>query len=393
MHIKYTCHFLVFGYLLLGINNKIFSSEYKWGSNVRYRWKTDTSDEVIKNELSSYSEMRARINLQISGENVSAYFSLQDSRIFGETASNSGITNSTISPSFYQAFFRTKFLGSDIQLGRFELAFGNQRIIAKNNWNNYGRSFDGLLIRNEGKFGTSHTFYLPIIENYSTEHKDSKDNVLEGVYYTIPLKFLSEKSTIEPYVITYQDNSSDLSYYMLGLRADLEKKLFLLECEAALQNNDKKSITAALASLNMGYNFKNIPLINSIILGVDYISGDDTTTTDKMEGFSKYFGARHKHHGYYDYSAHKKFFGHEHTGLLEYNLKGKFNLGKRSKILFTFHDFNSHIGNVKYGQEIDIIIKSKINDEISSELGCALYMPHQMNETLTFYYFMLTANL
>ena len=224
------------------------------------------------------------------------------------------------SPSFYQAFFRTKFLGSDIQLGRFELAFGNQRIIAKNNWNNYGRSFDGLLIRNEGKFGTSHTFYLPIIENYSTEHKDSKDNVLEGVYYTIPLKFLSEKSTIEPYVITYQDNSSDLSYYMLGLRTDLEKNLFLLECEAALQNNDKKSITAALASLNIGYNFKNIPLINSIILGADYISGDDTTTTDKMEGFSKYFGARHKHHGYYDYSAHKKFFGHDHTVLLEYNL-------------------------------------------------------------------------
>ena len=342
--------------------------------------------------MSSYSEMRSRINLQINGQNVSAYFSLQDSRIFGESASNSGITNNTMSPSFYQAFFRTKFLGSDIQLGRFELPFGNQRIIANNNWNNYGRSFDGLLIRNEGKFGISHTFYLPIIENYSTEYKDSKDNELNGVYYTIPLKFLSEKSTIEPYVITYQDNSSDLSYNMLGLRADLEKNLFLLECEAALQNNEK-SISASLASLNMGYNFKNIPLINSIILGADYISGDDTTTTDKMEGFSKYFGARHKHHGYYDYSAHKKFFGHEHTGLLEYNLKGKFNLGKHSKVLFTFHDFNSHVGNVKYGQEIDIIIKSKINDEISSELGCALYMPHQMNKTLTFYYFMFTAEL
>ena len=60
--------------------------------------------------------------------------------------------------------------------------------------------------------------------------------------------------------------------------------------------------------------------LKSAFFGLDQISGDDTST-DTGEGFSKEFGARHKHHGYYDYTSHKKYFGHHHEGLKEINFK------------------------------------------------------------------------
>ena len=117
----------------------------------------------------------------------------------------------------------------------------------------------------------------------------------------------------------------------------------------ALQNSS--SISADLLSVNLGFRFKKIDWFNSLTLGTDQVSGDDLGT-EKMEGFSKYFGARHKHHGYYDYKMHKKYFGHNHEGLKEYNLKGKFNFFKNPNLLIAYHDFSSNIDNIKYGQEL-----------------------------------------
>ena len=71
---------------------------------------------------------------------------------------------------------------------------------------------------------------------------------------------------------------------------------------------------------------KKYKFFNNITVGFEQVSGDDTTTLDKEEGFSKYFGARHKHHGFYDYKEHKKYFGHLHDGLNEINIKTNFKL-------------------------------------------------------------------
>ena len=60
--------------------------------------------------------------------------------------------------------------------------------------------------------------------------------------------------------------------------------------------------------------------------------------------------------------------GHSHEGLKEYNLKGKFNFFKNTNLLIAYHDFSSNIGNIKYGQELDIIFKRKLVEEVSSEL-------------------------
>ena len=69
----------------------------------------------------------------------------------GNVENNPGVTATTASPFLHQAYFtfsnlKIPFFDYDfVKVGRFELALGNQRLIAKNNWNNIGRSFEGFL--------------------------------------------------------------------------------------------------------------------------------------------------------------------------------------------------------------------------------------------------------
>ena len=128
------------------------------------------------------------------------------------------------------------------------------------------------------------------------------------------------------------------------------------------------------------------------MLGTDRVSGDEIGS-EKQEGFSKYFGARHKHHGYYDYKFHKKFFGHDHEGLQEINLKSNINFFWKTNVLIAIHNFNNGKGNVHFGNELDVVFKNKFENGVSSEVGLVFYNSSIDEEILPFYYFMITIDM
>ena len=378
------------GMVVFFLTESSFCTDYNWYANLRYRLKTDTSNDVNEKSSSSFSEMRSRIGLDVLGENAAGHFVLQDSRIIGAPGNSAGVTGNTIGSTLHQVYLTYKTDRRTFQVGRFELALGNQRIIAKNNWNNTGRSFEGVLVKRKTRIGERLLFSLPVVESYVTEHDDSKDHVLNGMYWNINLPGIGEDSKVEPYIMNYQQVQDNGSYNMFGCRADLERNSILFEGEFAMQSS--RHIKASLLSLNLGYKTDQFDWIKSLTAGLDIVSGDDSKT-DELEGFSKYFGARHKHHGYYDYSSHKKYFGHAHEGLQELNLKGKFNFLASSNLLVAIHSFSSHDGKTEYGNELDLIIKRKVSDELSSEFGFVFYDPEVGNDLLTFMYVMFTANL
>ena len=394
MKIKY--NILSLGIFLKSILfiDTILCTDYSWYSNFRYRLKNDTSEDVIKNTISSSSELRTRLGLKIIKNNAMGHFVLQDSRTLGEPKNNSGITRETLPVFFHQAYFNLKLNKYNLTIGRFELAFGNQRIIAKNNWNNVGRSFEGVLLKGHYEILDLyyHAFSLPLHEQISNYHDNSKDNWLSGLYLS---KYFTtnpgNKLSTEAYYMFSQDSTEKYSYNMFGSRMEMNWNTLLVESEFAFQLND--SIKANLFSINFGFQPKKHQFFNSITVGFEQVSGNDTTTLDKEEGFSKYFGARHKHHGFYDYKEHKKYFGHLHDGLNEINVKTNMDILKRTNLLIALHNFRSAVKNIHYGNEMDFIFKTKHNDEFSSEIGSVFYFPDQGNEkTLPFFYLMITAN-
>ena len=372
--------------------NLAYGVDINWSANIRYRLKTDTSEDVNEGVFSSFSETRSRLGLNLVGTKVSGHFIIQDSRIVGAPENSSGITSFTPGVFFYQAYFK---LGTDtryLKFGRFELAFGNQRILAKNNWNNIGRSFEGVLYHTKTPFlkGDVALFSLQIVESYEEEHNDEKDDMLNGVYFRVPLSSMGDKSALEPYALHYQDNDPKQSYNLYGSRLNIERNSFMLEAEVGIQNSS--SISANMLSINLGYKPKKEGWFKNIILGTDRVSGDDIGS-EKQEGFSKYFGARHKHHGYYDYKFHKKFFGHDHGGLQEINLKSNINFFWKTNVLIAIHNFNNGKGNVHFGNELDVVFKNKFENGVSSEVGLVFYNSSIDEEILPFYYFMITIDM
>ena len=383
-------YFLTFNLMIFPCFEDVLCVDYNLTADLRYRLKTDTSEDIEKDAFSSLSEMRSRIGINLFTENVSGHFILQDSRMLGDLDNSSGVTGSTAKTFFHQTYFIYKNKNQSFKFGRFELALGNQRIIAKNNWNNIGRSFEGILFKRENRFGERLLFYFPIVESIETEHDDRKDNILSGLYWKVNLSIFNEKSILEPYIINLQHQEESLSYSMYGLRTGLNTKLISIESELTLQSGS--SISSYLASFNLGYKPKNLEWFKNITIGTELISGDDSKT-NKLEGFSKYFGARHKHHGYYDYKMHKKYFGHNHDGLMEFNLKGNFNLFEKNNLLIAIHNFNNYDNSIQYGNELDIVLKRSINKNLSSELGIIFYQPEIENKTLNFFYFMMTTTI
>ena len=384
------------------------SQEYNWSANLRFRARTDKASSIDWQKTSAtITETRSRLGLDILGEYASAKFILQDSRYLGNSENNPGVTAVTASPFLHQAFFtfsnlKIPFFDYDfVKIGRFELALGNQRLIAKNNWNNIGRSFEGFLGKDNFLSGELLLMHLFINETMNESHDDKKDGVIDGVYWTKTIPFLEQNSVYDVYFLNFRNMNfiesynSLVSYNNIGLRFNGQKDNFILESELTLQTSSgtssKNDVSASLFSFNLGYKPDGIGLLNSVFLGLDRISGDDSST-ETAEGFSKEFGARHKHHGFYDYELHKKYFGHSHDGLNEINIKANIDILKRTSLLVALHNFRSAVKDNHYGSEVNFIFKTNHNDEVASEIGSVFYFPDQGDEkTLPFFYLMITA--
>ena len=218
--------------------------------------RTDKASSIDWQKTSAtITETRSRLGLDILGEYASAKFILQDSRYLGNSENNPGVTAVTASPFLHQAFFtfsnlKIPFFDYDfVKIGRFELALGNQRLIAKNNWNNLGRSFEGFLGQDRFLSGELLLMHLFINETMNESNNDQNDVVIDGVYWTktIPF-FLEQKSVCDLYFLNFRNmdfletDNSLASYNNIGLRLNGQiNNFFHLESELALQTSSGTS--------------------------------------------------------------------------------------------------------------------------------------------------------
>lgn len=365
------------------------SSDFNWFGNLRYRILQDKETNSIGN-VSSSSEMRSRLGLIFNKKNISASFVLQDSKTIGGLSNFSGVTSPPPGPFLYEVYFKANNSKELLQFGRFEMALGNQRILSKNNWNNVGRTFEGVLLTEKRyKHAEIKVFSVGLNESKNTYHDDSKDTWLNGAYINYKIPTL-EKSVFDIYTINFRNPLKADQYSIYGGRTDANFNTINLESEFAIQSGD--SISSSLLSINVSWLPKNTSFLNKITLGYDNISENDNTTLVK-EGFSKYFGARHKFHGFYDYKDHKKFMDNLHDGLNEINVKFNLNFLNKSNLLIAIHNFKNGKNTITYGNEIDFIIKRKISESLSFESGLIFYKPENETETLPFSYLALTASI
>jgi hypothetical protein len=371
--------------------------------------RTTSNAENTINEFSTYSLLRSRIFFKLVNGPVSINMQLQDSRILGDLINSPGIAGEDqTKATFHQAYLNTHNIlrrNWSMQIGRFQMPLGQQRLFSKNNWNNIGRSFEGFLTYIKSQKTYIRLFYLINNESYDRLDNDLYDQAINGFYFDFSLKELLIRQRMSPFL----DSNIEVYAFRTGLAEDRDGLLvqnyyrttygsriytsflfFTFEAEAALQSGriTGGQVDGFLSAVNFGAKLDFLPLINFISIGNEFISGDDETTRT-IEGFAKPFGAGHKWHGFYDYSAHKSFKDNYHIGLKEWNVKAKFSGLMGMNLNVNYHNFSDAVRGSKFGDELNFIFSRKLLSGGEWSFGYVLYWDG--NDTpLNFSYFMIS---
>ena len=161
---------------------------------------------------STASYFRGRINFDLTSNIYRAYFQLQDSRLLGDQFSSAGQTGlDNTYPTFHQFYGQINgpLNGKNkIRFGRFEMPLGNQRIFARSNWGNYGRSFEGITNTRNTRQGNILFFHLINTDLYPMN--DQFDYIVDGFDGTSNIRSFRKGTTqtiesekIEPFLFVF----------------------------------------------------------------------------------------------------------------------------------------------------------------------------------------------
>ncbi len=123
-------------------------------------------------------------------------------------------------------------------------------------------------------------------------------------------------------------------------------------------------------------------LTGTPLIGVDYLSGDDESTTDKVEGWAPKYGTNHKFYGFMDYF----YVGNGHggvdaksAGLIDIYLQTAFKLSEKAKLVGHLHYFSAPEARTNattgesydgyLGTELDLVFNYALAQGVSLSAG------------------------
>jgi len=367
------------------ISGVLFAEDSDWQFNGQIQSRTEADGTDFNNEtyMPIHTSLRTRINVSKEYSGALFFAQLSDSRLFGSSGST---MNSTSNLDIHQAYVKMSKLFDmpmNLQLGRFEMAYGTQRFIGAVGWHYVGRAFDGA--RFTFDFGD-----MLKLDVFSTVERESVS--YKGNPKPHPADLLDPKT--HEYMLSYpenktlhglwaklklnKDNKVDVFAYMEGnrvvevlddtinfdndfMRTNLGlsywgtfDKLSII-FESAYQmgtqplkpdqdsitgiwtNNEDQNIAAYTVSLQAKYNYGD----GSIGLGMDMLSGTDSKDSVNTDNnsYSPSFGTNHKFYGHMDY-----FISENNTGgsglndlylMFNHKLSDKFNVGLNAHLFMT----------------------------------------------------------
>ena len=320
----------------------------------------------------AFVEHRARLIAGYKMEKVGFKLSLQDVRVWGETGQ---INKSDYLLSVHEAYgdyYATE--KSTFRIGRQEIIFDGHRFFGSLDWAMQGRSLDALRYMYSDEKSNLDVFVAWNQEGFGDGAPEpakltgNKYTIASGGGTTRIFNLPLPKSQVAAYY-KYKFGKGDISILALndmydandttkntysnntiGLTPNLKfgdikvgGELFTTVGAAGLTYNgtdfEKKKL--------MGYMFsayaQHTGIFASPLVGFDYLSGDDETTSD-VEGWEPKYGTNHKFYGFMDYF----YVGNGHgggnaasAGLLDVYLKTVFKVDDKTKVLAHVHYFAS----------------------------------------------------
>jgi len=398
----------IYSLILLFIVTLSAQEQLKFSAQLRPRFIVDNKNFDSNLSPDTYAEMRSRLGVQFTPtDDLTLFFQLQDARTFGEEP---GTISNLKNVDIHQAYFKIDNLFDlplSLKAGRMQAPYGTERIIARNNWNNIGRSFDGAVLQID--FCTPCEMKLDLFAFRVGESGFPEDSLDQNVLGAFGEFEIIEKHKLQPFVIYYSSAAATYPFNMSAVGAYLNGNIngFNHTAEFISQFGDErengpKSLSAYFIGYNATYTFNNVvkPYLSA---GVEIYSGDDDLTDDKYKEFNRWFGAGHKYLGYMDYFPRYTF----GRGLVDIHVKAGLKPTEKLSIKTALHIFNSDADYIlidgsttnRFGTEVDIVANYKYNSYLTFESGASLFVPGEIfkerfgDDISTWFYLMAIVDL
>ncbi|MCV9388173.1 alginate export family protein [Reichenbachiella ulvae] len=344
-----------------------------------------------------FIEQRSRLYMNYKAEKFEVQFNLQDVRMWG--GDGQVYKGSSAMTAIHNAWGRYYFTDAvSIKAGRQTISYDNQRFFGGLEWAMQGRQHDALLFMYEkdglklhvgGAFNQNPADGAEPVRLVSTNYSSPGVNPYHatGNYKHMEYLWLNKKFesglTGSFYLVNEgrqdmvagvpQDTVNNRQTYGLMVGAPVGDQL-TLNGEFFYQGGKvaaKRDLSALMFSVSATLKTDITP----ITLGIDYLSGDDTSTTDKSEAFAPAFGTNHAFYGFMDYF----YVGNGNRGgLQDIFLKTKFKVAGGA-LLGHLHYFMSAsdvtaldgtgTADKGLGTEIDLVYVKKLADGVTWKLG------------------------
>lgn len=338
-----------------------------WGQN-RLRLNIEDLSFAADVDPVWFTESRTRIGIAgYKSENAGVKFELQDSRILGQAPGSLAYNNGTgrYETGVHQAYFWYKPCDKGwLKGGRFEVALHNERLIGSDDWDNTGRTFEGLMAgRNLNENVSLALMALQVRETFNGNVDGDGDVLGDPMVYGANVNFAEQG--VDVFAIMVNDPGmvvwgNDINFSLWTFGAYSERTFgngFWYDAMFAMQSGSDDGNVDASGMLLYAKLAKKLDNGMKLGLGVDYTTGDDPDTADKVETFNNLFYSHHRFRGMAD-----QFVMQPAAGLMDLNAFASYPVNESWKLGGAFHlfksvqDLNAN-GDKNYGNEIDLYAK------------------------------------
>jgi len=332
-----------------------------------------------------FISQRSRLTLRFQTELYQMQFAIQDVRVWGDEAHLQDIPSQALHEAWAQLRIN---LSLSVRFGRQELVYDDHRLLGNVNWTQQARSHDAVVFRFQNN---SLTMDVGGAYNNDSE-KNARSTYQVKNYRTLAyfwLKWASWKSVqISLYAIheTFVDQGLEATNtknrLTVGPHLFWNVGLFQLYATGFLQTGktaDNRDILAYFGALQAKRQWGAL----GTYLGIEYLSGQDKTNTNRFTVFNTLYATNHKFYGTMDYFLNIPK-DTRYGGLIDTYLKLQYDVTSKSKISIDTHYFrlasdvilpyypsNSTPVEIKpnLGVEIDLTLKIKVHDNVQVLAG------------------------
>jgi hypothetical protein len=326
-------------------------------ANLALRYRAEYVDQQGPRDVAKASTLKSRITYNtLPVEGFSATFEMDNNSVVFDDNYNDGSPTDTdneavVADATYteinQAYINYAAGDTNIRYGRQRILLDNQRFVGGVGWRQNEQTYDAFSIINKSLPET--TITLVNVYNVNTAKGGNIDGNDHQIYHVLNESIEGLKASA--YYYDLKDISSTAGLRLTG-STDLDDDLSVLyTAEYAEQTTD--------TAIEYDTDYMNLEA-GLTVAGITAKLGYELQSSDNgMAAFSTPLGTNHAFGGWAD-----QFLSTPATGLKDQSLTvSSAELGP--KITFSYHQFDSDVGNIEFGNEIDLAVSKKFTENYS----------------------------